>query len=505
MNYFRLGAVAVCLTLSASSAFANLSQNHVNWGNSAVQFLMTRNEARDWKAIKTDAAAEEFIELFWARRDPNPATVENSFKADFEARAALADQHFSTARQVGSTTDRGRVFLLLGPPTRMVTAGRDSIGNVESGFSTDGQGNINQKKFPTERWIYDKDQVPSYAPGRNAFEVVFSDYHASGEYKMERGKVDLANLFNRSAESTLVNPKLTLAQLQQVRSQAAPAAPAAPAAATAGLTNAALRSAVEAARTASGDFKPLSVSWGEFVTADGHGFVALNAALPRGTAGVAANAPATFFGEIVTADGTVVASFEDATTIASSKSDLYVERSLDLAPGKYTGWIGVAVNGTPVAMTRKELDVAALEPSAPSHSRLILSNNIYPLTEAQNPTDPFAFGGLKVVPKSDKLFSQQDELWYFVELRNPAVDEEGKAKVQIGVEFIRASDKRSLKAPLQEIPVEELRGVPGHYGIGSSIPLASLQPDEYEVKVTVLDMHSKKKYELSESFKLAAQ
>jgi GWxTD domain-containing protein len=505
MNLVRLGAVAVCLTLSASSAFANLSQPHVEWGNSAVQFLMTRNEARDWKAIRTDAQAEEFIELFWARRDPNPTTAENSFKADFEARAALADQHFSTARQAGSLSDRGRVFLLLGPPTRMVSAGRDAIGNIEQGFSTDGAGNISQKKFPTERWVYDKEQVPSYAPGRNAFEVLFTDYYASGEYKMERGKVDLANLFNRAAEATLVNPGLTMAQLRQVRSQAAPAAAtAAPAAATAGLTNAALRSAVEAARTASGEFKPLSVSWGEFVTPDGEGFVALSAALPRG-AGVSANAPATFFGEIVNADGTVVASFEDSTTIASSKSDLYVERSLDLAPGKYTGWVGVAVNGNPVAMSRADLDVTAIEPSAPSHSRLILSNNIYPLSEAQNPTDPFAFGGLKVVPKSDKLFSQQDELWYFVELRNPAVDEAGKAKVQVGVEFIRASDKRSLKAPLQEIPVEELKGVPGHYGIGSSIPLASLQPDDYEVKVTVLDMHSKKKYELSESFKLAAQ
>src|SRR6185295_12184350 len=104
-------------------------------------------------------------------------------------------------------------------------------------------------------------------------------------------------------------------------------------------------------------------------------------------------------------------------------------------------------------------------------------------------TDPFAFGGVKVVPKADKVFHPADELWYFFELRNPGVGEAAapaagtvpvnavastpKIQLKIDVEGTDTKgQKHKMAAPPREVEAVEMKGVPGHYGIGSSIPLS---------------------------------
>jgi GWxTD domain-containing protein len=72
----------------------------------------------------------EFVTAFWRARDPRPETAENEFREEFEKRVAFADSHFTEDEIRGSLTDRGMVFLLLGPPTyigrRPIRAGEDS-------------------------------------------------------------------------------------------------------------------------------------------------------------------------------------------------------------------------------------------------------------------------------------------------------------------------------------------------------------------------------------------
>ena len=67
---------------------------------------------------------------FWKDRDPKPETASNEFKDEFDRRVAFADSRFTQAETRGSMTDRGMVFLLLGPPTyvgrKPLTAGDDA-------------------------------------------------------------------------------------------------------------------------------------------------------------------------------------------------------------------------------------------------------------------------------------------------------------------------------------------------------------------------------------------
>src|SRR6185369_11037507 len=111
-----LVASVVAIAVAAS---ASLSSSFVEWGKGPAQYLMTKDEQAQWRKINDDAAAQAFIDLFWARRDPSPGTPANEFKDDFDARVAAADKQFPQGRSKGSMTDRGHVFILLGRPTRI--------------------------------------------------------------------------------------------------------------------------------------------------------------------------------------------------------------------------------------------------------------------------------------------------------------------------------------------------------------------------------------------------
>jgi len=87
------------------------------WAEGAVRFLMTKQEREKWERLSDDVARAEFVTDFWRARDPNPSTPENEFREEIERRIRYADAHFAADERKGSATDRGLVFVLLGPPS----------------------------------------------------------------------------------------------------------------------------------------------------------------------------------------------------------------------------------------------------------------------------------------------------------------------------------------------------------------------------------------------------
>jgi hypothetical protein len=59
-----------------------------------------------------------------------------------------------------------------------------------------------------------------------------------------------------------------------------------------------------------------------------------------------------------------------------------------------------------------------------------------------------------------------------------------------------------LGAPLSEAVAEPLKGVAGHYGVGSSIPLSGFDAGEYTLKLKVIDTISKQTYNMEQPFKV---
>lgn len=87
-----------------------------DWAEGPARFLLTPAEADEFRGINDPVARSEFITKFWKARDPKPETPENEFRDEFERRVAFADQYFVQGETRGSYTDRGTVFVLLGPP-----------------------------------------------------------------------------------------------------------------------------------------------------------------------------------------------------------------------------------------------------------------------------------------------------------------------------------------------------------------------------------------------------
>jgi GWxTD domain-containing protein len=59
---------------------------------------------------------DAFVEEFWKKRDPDPATEANEFKAEYYKRIEEANHLFSEGGGNGWLEDRGRIYILLGPP-----------------------------------------------------------------------------------------------------------------------------------------------------------------------------------------------------------------------------------------------------------------------------------------------------------------------------------------------------------------------------------------------------
>ena len=88
-----------------------------DWAEGPARFLLTAAQREDYERLSDPASRSEFITEFWKTRDPKPETPENEARIEFERRVAFADARFSQNETRGSLTDRGMVFVLLGPPT----------------------------------------------------------------------------------------------------------------------------------------------------------------------------------------------------------------------------------------------------------------------------------------------------------------------------------------------------------------------------------------------------
>jgi GWxTD domain-containing protein len=88
------------------------------WGESAVRWIMTDSEKSAWSALDDPNARVAFVEEFWTSRAALPGSDGRSYREEFERRVAFADANLAVdPEQRGSVTDRGMVFVLLGPPT----------------------------------------------------------------------------------------------------------------------------------------------------------------------------------------------------------------------------------------------------------------------------------------------------------------------------------------------------------------------------------------------------
>jgi GWxTD domain-containing protein len=185
MRFSRIWAVLAILSLGSGLCLSGAAQDssrkrersqtehYKEWLDKDVVYIISEEEKQFFKDLKNDEERESFIEQFWQRRNPDPRSPYNSFKEEHYRRIAYANQHY-TSGIPGWRTDRGRVYILWGPPDQTESRPTGGIyyrNHLEGGGST--------SVFPFERWWY------RHIDGvGDDIELEFVDSSSSGEYRL---------------------------------------------------------------------------------------------------------------------------------------------------------------------------------------------------------------------------------------------------------------------------------------------------------------------------------
>ncbi len=139
----RTALAALCIVWTAASPVASEEAVRLeDWPKGPIRYILTKEEEREFRRLRTDNERVAFIERFWARRDPSPRTYENEYRQMFWARVREANEKFRDSAGPGWRTDRGKIYILHGPPDEIQS---DETVRIDSG-SGSGEGIV--------RWLY---------------------------------------------------------------------------------------------------------------------------------------------------------------------------------------------------------------------------------------------------------------------------------------------------------------------------------------------------------------
>ena len=163
----------ICVAGLAQRREPGLSKYYKEWLDKDVTYIITEDERSLFKSLKNDEERESFIQQFWDRRNPDPRSDYNAFKEEHYRRIAYANQHF-TSGVPGWRTDRGRVYITWGEPTR-----RETHPTGGQYYRTWREGGGQTSRYPWEDWWY------RHIDGiGDDIELLFVDSSISGEYRL---------------------------------------------------------------------------------------------------------------------------------------------------------------------------------------------------------------------------------------------------------------------------------------------------------------------------------
>jgi len=143
-----------------------LPEHHKKWLLEEVPYLISEVERDVFLGLESEQEREAFVEAFWRKRDENPATLENEYRDEHYKRLAYVNEFFGRdSPGPGFRTDRGRYYVLLGPPrNRQNFDGSDAV-------------------YPSELWFYDNPDLKRYGLPP-FFSLLFFRRHGAGELEI---------------------------------------------------------------------------------------------------------------------------------------------------------------------------------------------------------------------------------------------------------------------------------------------------------------------------------
>ncbi len=489
------------------------------WVNEDVHWIITDQELKAFKSLSNDEERDNFIENFWLRRNPNPDSPENEFREEHYRRIAYANEHFAAGKP-GWKTDRGHMYISFGKP--------DSIDSHPSGGAYDrpmDEGGGQTSTFPFEVWHY------RYLEGiGDNIDIEFVDTCMCGDYHMtidrsekdallhtpgagltqaeSMGQAKKADRFSGGLENLGKSPMSSSNQSKEfdrielfAKLQAPPPIK---------FKDLDLEQYMSKHKLLNGPYFPFDVRTDYVKVTDDTVLVPVtlqikNRDITFNAKDGVSKGEITIQGRVTTITGRIVQSFEDTVSVEEpselmskvlDNSKVYW-KALPLRPGRYRIDIGIKDVNNPdhIGIWAQAVDVPKYDEDKLSASSLILADKMERVPSKQIGTGNFIIGNTYIRPRvmqtaaTPAAFKRDQRLNFWMQVYNLGIDEKSRQNsATIEYQILDASNKSVLNSSEDS---KSLGANQDQVTLEKSMPLASLQPGKYTVKISVNDSISK--------------
>jgi len=475
-----------------------------NWLENIVPDIITDEERRAFFELGTEEEREQYKEIFWRDRNPDPESPVNPVREEHYRRLAYADEHFASGIP-GRKTDRGHIYIIWGAP--------DEIESHPTGGTYDRtpeQGGGSSTAYAWELWRYRHLE----GIGEN-IEIEFVDPTGSGEYHVTRdpcekdalshvpgagpslteimGRSSKASRFTNSNGTTCPIPLgTTTASTNQFdmvdryfRVQRPPVR---------------FRDLEEKVSSRIVHNEIHMDYRADFLRVTSNTvLVPITVQVPnrdlsfQSKQGVH-SAVLNLYGRITTPGGVVVQSFEDVISrdfpeslfqSSLSLSSIY-QKPVPLRSGLYR--LDLVIKDTlsgNLGVFNTALRVPHFEDDKLDASTLILADRIETVPSAQIGTGQFVLNSYKVRPRLGQEFLSTDKLGIFLQLYNLKLDD-ASHKTNVSVAYRITKDQQEIWRTVET--ADHLHQGGEQLTIERLIPVASLVPGRYTIEVTAIDL-----------------
>ena len=533
-----------------------LAERFRKWLDEEVVYIVSENERDVFRSLRTDAERDNFVKMFWKRRDPTPETPVNEFREEHYRRIAFADRTYFEGK-AGWRSDRGRVYIMFGPPDFFETnpgGGRGFLFGAQAPTA----------EFPSEVWTYRN--IPGLKTQDSRVDFTFVNYYAAGSYQLTDNPALANALRNVSMPARYAGyndypsdgPKSPTVIAQM--SQNAFKQPLQQLAMMAELTKSRgevleelerssrqtkLKGIVESKASLSG----LTVSSKENYLRGANGLTYIPMVMEVAAKDLEFRPVkdryqglVNFYIEVKDANGPV---FQKSDRLEMNlREDSYRRRFAEnyqylqgasLKPGRY--FLHLVVwdeQSGKVGYSDRWIDVPSLTSDEFGTSDIILARDIrriegkpeevtietkdLPAMRTLRNTDlkvpdklsvsrprggPYTFGDLDVSPSMTSQYSATDELAYFYQIYNATFDEDlGVARLRIEERILKGNEPAIEIGEPGDIQVPIVQKSKGGIDRGNRLPLTNLAPGKYELVVRVRDIFSAKTSEKRVTFEV---
>src|SRR6266853_1001233 len=475
-----------------------------DWLRSIVPDIITEQERRAFLELGTEEEREQFKEIFWRDRNPDPDSPINPVREEHYRRLAYADEHFASGIP-GRKTDRGHIYIIWGAP--------DEIESHPTGGTYDRtpeQGGGSSTAYAWELWRYRHLE----GIGEN-IEIEFVDPTGSGEYHVTRDPCE------KDALSHVPGAGPSLTEITGLSSKASrftnsngTTCPIPLGTTTASTNQFDMVDRYFRVQRPPERFRDLEEKVSsrivhneihmdyraDFLRVTSNTvLVPITVQVPnrdlsfQSKQGVH-SAVLNLYGRITTPGGVVVQSLEDVISrdfpeslfqSSLNLSSIY-QKSVPLRSGLYR--LDLVVKDTlsgNLGVFNTALRVPRFEDDKLDASSLILADQIQTVPSSQTGTGQFVLDSYKVRPRLSREFSSIDKLGIFLQLYNLKRDETSH-KTNVSVAYRITNDQQEIWRAVET--ADRLHQGGEQLTIERLIPVEPLLPGRYTIEVTAIDL-----------------